>query len=194
MLWNNGENSKIYHSALSLKIEVCSISKDVNFWVQISPKYERITKALYGEKSVEYLKALRQVAFSFKYKRKPQESYKIFLRILDLSKEIFGTEFNQTTSVILFEMAVIKESIFELEDALNIYARAKKWEEKVSSTMSSAYKQIEQMESNCRKKFDKLNKNKVKPYSKSKITAAVFILGALTIGAIYLIKSRKKNE
>lgn len=155
-----GENSKIYVVALASRINCANMSQDYNYIVAIAEKYEKATKVAYGKKSIQYISALKDLGFSLIYKYKAQEAYKLYLEAYDIAKEVYGSEDNQQSSLILTEMANLKMQWGQFDEAFNIIEKAKKIEEKVSSKYSAIYKQLENFENRVKAKEEQVKGKK----------------------------------
>ena len=137
------------------------MTNDLQFLVANVDILLELNKVVYGEKSPQYIEAVKEKAYSKMYLSQPQESYKCWLQAFDLSKEVFEGEVNNMAPGILLEMAWIKSYLSQFEEALNLIDKAKKIEEKINSINSAFYKQIQDFEQNVLQKKEKVAKVKV---------------------------------
>ena len=143
-----GTKSKSYADALYSAFIAKKVTNDLQFLVANVDILLESNKVVYGEKSPQYIEAVKEKAYSKMYLSQPQESYKCWLQAYDLSKEVFEGEVNNMAPGILLEMAWIKSYLSQFEEALNLIDKAKKIEEKIHSIYSDFYKQIQQFEQN----------------------------------------------
>jgi hypothetical protein len=197
---NAGEESKTYADALLVALDMKRAQGDINFFLTNVPKYEKLVKQHYGDKSTQYVEALKLQSSSYLTLHQHAEAYRSLLKAYDITKEIFGTEVNNTATFILLEMATIKLSLKQYEEVYTLLNKAKKIEEQVSSVNSPYYQQIlsheklvkeqearDRPKQNARRTFWQ----KIAPNTSFKISAYVVALTAFSAGVVYLFKKRE---
>jgi tetratricopeptide (TPR) repeat protein len=160
--FKQGGDSKIYVTAIASRLVCANNAQDLKYVCDNADRYEKAAKAAYGKKSIQYIAALKDVAFSYICKYKGQEAYKLYLEAYDIAKEVFGSEENQQSSTILVEMSNLKMQWGQFEEACNMVEKAKKIEEKVSSKYSVVYKHIDAFEKKIKAKQEQVNGKKKK--------------------------------
>mmetsp|Transcript_30864 Transcript_30864/g.27300 ORF Transcript_30864/g.27300 Transcript_30864/m.27300 type:complete len:174 (+) Transcript_30864:1004-1525(+) len=171
-----------------------ALTRDLHFSVRNGAKLEKIAKVVFGEKSVEYLDSLKELAYSYSNQYRIHDAYKVWLKSYDIAKVVFGSEKNQYCSLILVDMAILKSALNEYEDSYNLFAKAKKLEEQVNSKISRQYQNIVQLEEGVRQKEEKTTGKKRKKgrrISRVKLIGGLALFGAIAVGAIYIFKKKK---
>ena len=152
-----GKNTKSYADALYYVFITKRAVGDINFLLMNSNHLLEATKSSYGEKTPQYIQAIKEMAYSKMYAYQTNEAYKYWLKAYDLSKETYESEVNEMSTGILLEMAATKSSMAQFEDAINLCDKAKKIEEQLSSIYSNKYKAISSLEKlikETKKKFE----------------------------------------
>ena len=148
--------SKNYTNALFTAFIAKKLTNNLQYLVDnIDPLLESC-KAVYGEKSSQYIDIIKEKASIKTCLRQPDEAYKYWLQANDLNKEVFESEENIMTSGILIEMAGIKGYLSQFDEALNLIDKAKKIEEKMQSIHSELYIQIQDLEKKILQKREQL--------------------------------------
>ena len=140
------KNTKSYADALYFVFITKRAVGDINFLLMNSNHLLEATKSSYEEKTPQYIQAIKEMAYSKMYAYQTNEAYKYWLKAYDLSKETYESEVNEMSTDILLEMAAIKSSMAQFEDAINLWDKAKKIEEQLSSIYSNKYKAISSLE------------------------------------------------
>lgn len=140
------EESKNYADALYYACVTKRAIGDIAFCSQMTQKLCDVNKLAYGEKSVQYIEALKELAYWKTRNYQLQEAYKYWLKAYDLSTEVHESEVNVMSSMILCEMAAIKSALRLFDDGLNLLEKAKKIEIQMSSVHSAKYKNILNLE------------------------------------------------
>jgi len=199
-----GEESDEYYKALKVWFFVTSgmlmRMRDVRErgvllrkYIKNSRIYERITKKKFGQNSVEYLEAMREVGFSQSAQGLLHEAYKTWLSCLDISKEVYGSENNEYTVSILLEMAISKATLKQYEDSINILEKSKKIQAKISSKVSPLYKKIMYIEDQILKAEEKFGvKKPASFFTKGGKIISIGVALAVIGGAAFLYLKKKK--
>ena len=156
-----GKASKIYADALYTAFTVKRTLKDFEFMIANIDSLLESNKLTYGEKSPQYIEAIKEMAYTKMAQYQTNEAYKFWLKAYDLSKEVYDSELNNMSTGILIEMAAIKCILMQYEEALNLVDKAKKIEEKLSSIYSNRYKVIQNFEKEIRTTQERIEGYKV---------------------------------
>ena len=141
-----GHHNKNYADALYYAFVSKRAIGDINFLLAKSKDLLDVTKLAYGEKSTQYIEAVKEMAYTNMYTYQNNEAYKYWLKAFELAKEVHESEVNMMASSILLEMAAIKLALAQFDDSINLCEKAKKIEEQVSSIHSAKYKAIINLE------------------------------------------------
>lgn len=162
---------KALFEALRIGLRISILLRDNTFITAHSKKCWDLSKQFLDDKTAEYAEVLKNYAISLDFSRQFEESYKIWLDVLDVYKYVHQGEEHQDIVNILMEMATLKANLRQVEDALNILERAKKIQKKISSEKTFAYKELLDLEKKilgAAKEFEKFEQGKRKGWSKGK--------------------------